>query len=57
MESLALTNDAYKASRDRVSHIEAKLSLLKDRQKKLAELWEHEISVMTKIKAIKRLTC
>ena len=48
MELLSLTNDTDKASRDRVSHIEAELSLLKNE-----EQWEHEKSVMTKIQSIK----
>ena len=53
MERLSLTSDIDKASRDRLSRIEAELSLLKDRQKELTEQWEREKSVMTKIQSIK----
>ena len=53
MERLSLTSDTDKASRDRLSRIEAELSLLKDRQKELTEQWEREKSVMTKIQSIK----
>lgn len=53
MERLSLTNDTDKASRDRLSRIEAELSLLKERQKGLTEQWEREKSVMTKIQSIK----
>lgn len=53
MERLSLTNDTDKASRDRLSRIEAELSLLKEKQKDLTEQWEREKSVMTKIQSIK----
>nr|ACF80454.1 unknown [Zea mays] len=53
MERLSLTNDTDKASKDRLSRLEAELSLLKDKQRQLTEKWEHEKSVMTKIQSIK----
>ncbi|KAA3464394.1 chaperone protein ClpB4, mitochondrial isoform X1 [Gossypium australe] len=53
MERLSLTNDTDKASRDRLSRLESELSLLKKRQAELAEQWEHEKTVMTRIQSIK----
>ncbi|XP_021297725.1 chaperone protein ClpB3, chloroplastic [Herrania umbratica] len=53
MERLSLTNDTDKASRDRLSRLEAELSLLKEKQAELTEQWEHEKTVMTRIQSIK----
>ena len=53
MERLSLTNDTDKASRDRLSKLESELDLLKQRQKDLADQWEHEKSVMSNIQSIK----
>ncbi|XP_022739632.1 chaperone protein ClpB3, chloroplastic-like [Durio zibethinus] len=53
MERLSLTNDNDKASRDRLSRLEAELSLLKEKQAELTEQWEHEKTVMTRIQSIK----
>uniref|UniRef100_A0A2P2PHQ8 Uncharacterized protein MANES_02G051600 n=1 Tax=Rhizophora mucronata TaxID=61149 RepID=A0A2P2PHQ8_RHIMU len=53
MERLSLTNDTDKASKDRLSRLEAELSLLKKKQAELTEQWEHEKSVMTRIQSIK----
>ncbi|KAG9439323.1 hypothetical protein H6P81_019488 [Aristolochia fimbriata] len=53
MERLSLTNDTDKASKDRLSRLEAELSLLKKKQEELTEQWEHEKSVMTRIQSIK----
>ncbi|XVF60637.1 hypothetical protein PTKIN_Ptkin08bG0064400 [Pterospermum kingtungense] len=53
MERLSLTNDTDKASKDRLSRLEAELSLLKERQAELTEQWEHEKTVMTRIQSIK----
>ncbi|KAK8710125.1 hypothetical protein V6N13_145464 [Hibiscus sabdariffa] len=53
MERLSLTNDTDKASRDRLSRLEAELSLLKEKQAELTEQWEHEKTVMTNIQSIK----
>ncbi|KAK6928128.1 Clp ATPase, C-terminal [Dillenia turbinata] len=53
MERLSLTNDTDKASKDRLSRLEAELSLLKEKQAELSEQWEHEKSVMTRIQSIK----
>ncbi|GMI99269.1 casein lytic proteinase B3, CASEIN LYTIC PROTEINASE B-P, ALBINO AND PALE GREEN 6 [Hibiscus trionum] len=53
MERLSLTNDTDKASRDRLSRLEAELSLLKEKQSELTEQWEHEKTVMTNIQSIK----
>ncbi|MQL80410.1 hypothetical protein Taro_012859, partial [Colocasia esculenta] len=53
MERLSLTNDTDKASRDRLSRLDAELSLLKEKQAQLTEQWEHEKSVMTRIQSIK----
>lgn len=57
MEKLSLTNDTDKASKDRLSRLEAELSLLKERQAELSEQWEHEKSVMTRIQSIKEEVC
>ncbi|KAJ4815395.1 hypothetical protein LUZ62_027961 [Rhynchospora pubera] len=53
MERLSLTNDTDKASKDRLARLEAELALLKEKQAELAEQWEHEKNVMTKIQSIK----
>ncbi|KAK9272655.1 hypothetical protein L1049_003031 [Liquidambar formosana] len=53
MERLSLMNDTDKASKDRLSRLEAELSLLKEKQAQLTEQWEHEKSVMTRIQSIK----
>ncbi|KAF8042133.1 hypothetical protein BT93_A0670 [Corymbia citriodora subsp. variegata] len=53
MEKLSLANDTDRASKDRLSRLEAELALLKERQAQLAEQWEHEKSVMTRIQSIK----
>ncbi|KAK6128874.1 hypothetical protein DH2020_037391 [Rehmannia glutinosa] len=53
MERLSLTNDTDKATKDRLSRLEAELSLLKQRQAELNEQWEHEKTVMTRIQSIK----
>lgn len=53
MERLSLTNDTDKASKERLNRLEAELSLLKEKQSELAEQWEHEKSVMTRIQSIK----
>ena len=48
-----LANDTDKASKDRLSRLDAELSLLKEKQAQLNEQWEHEKSVMTRIQSIK----
>ncbi|EEF36270.1 chaperone protein ClpB3, chloroplastic [Ricinus communis] len=53
MEKLSLTNDTDRASRDRLSRLDAELSLLKKKQAELTEQWEHEKTVMTRIQSIK----
>ncbi|OMO73229.1 Chaperonin ClpA/B [Corchorus capsularis] len=53
MERLSLTNDTDRASRDRLTRLEAELSLLKEKQAELTEQWEHEKTVMTRIQSIK----
>lgn len=53
MERLSLVNDTDKASKDRLSRLDAELSLLKEKQTSLTEQWEHEKSVMTRIQSIK----
>ncbi|KAK4346440.1 hypothetical protein RND71_032779 [Anisodus tanguticus] len=53
MERLSLTNDTDRASRDRLTRLEAELSLLKERQAELTEQWEHEKTVMTRIQSVK----
>ncbi|KAK9061716.1 hypothetical protein SSX86_018899 [Deinandra increscens subsp. villosa] len=53
MERLSLTSDTDKASKDRLSRLEAELALLKERQSELNEQWEHEKSVMTNMQSIK----
>ena len=53
MEKLSLANDTDKASKDRLSRLDAELSLLKEKQAQLTEQWEHEKSVMTRLQSIK----
>ncbi|GFZ19265.1 casein lytic proteinase B3 [Actinidia rufa] len=53
MERLSLMNDTDKASKDRLSRLEAELALLKEKQSQLNEQWEHEKTVMTRIQSIK----
>ncbi|RWR75470.1 chaperone protein ClpB3, mitochondrial [Cinnamomum micranthum f. kanehirae] len=53
MEKLSLKNDTDKASKERLTKLEADLALLKQKQKDLTEQWEHEKALMTKIRSIK----
>ncbi|CAL9042535.1 unnamed protein product [Musa banksii] len=53
MEKLSLKNDTDKASKERLSKLEADLTSLKQKQKELTEQWEQEKSLMTKIRSIK----
>ncbi|VAI56019.1 unnamed protein product [Triticum turgidum subsp. durum] len=53
MEKLSLKNDTDKASKERLSKLEAELESLKQKQKNLSEHWEYEKSLMTRIKSIK----
>ncbi|WCJ25633.1 Chaperone protein ClpB [Euphorbia peplus] len=53
MEKLSLKNDTDRASKDRLSRLDAELSLLKTKQAELTEQWEHEKTVMTRIQSIK----
>ncbi|XP_058067607.1 chaperone protein ClpB3, mitochondrial [Magnolia sinica] len=53
MEKLSLKNDTDKASKERLSKLEADLALLKQKQKDLAEQWEREKALMTRIRQIK----
>jgi ATP-dependent Clp protease ATP-binding subunit ClpB len=53
MEKLSLKNDTDKASKERLSKLEAELESLKQKQKNLSEHWEYEKSLMTRIGAIK----
>ncbi|KAL7190582.1 hypothetical protein ACSBR2_022794 [Camellia fascicularis] len=53
MERLSLMNDTDKASKDRLHRIEAELAVLKEKQARLNEQWEHEKAVMTRIQSIK----
>eukprot|EP00268_Persea_americana_P034549 TRINITY_DN34176_c0_g1_i3.p1 TRINITY_DN34176_c0_g1~~TRINITY_DN34176_c0_g1_i3.p1 ORF type:complete len:934 (-),score=233.66 TRINITY_DN34176_c0_g1_i3:263-3064(-) len=53
MEKLSLKNDTDKASKERLSKLEDDLALLKLKQKELAEHWEHEKTLMTRIRSIK----
>ncbi|XVF58389.1 hypothetical protein PTKIN_Ptkin07bG0062500 [Pterospermum kingtungense] len=53
MERLSFTNDTNKASRDRLSYLEAELFLLQDKQAELTEQWEHEKTVVTRMHSIK----
>ena len=57
MERLSLMNDTDKASKDRLSRLEAELALLKEKQSQLNEQWEHEKTVMTRIQSIKEEVC
>jgi len=56
MEKLSLKNDTDKASKERLSKLEAELESLKQKQKNLSEHWEYEKSLMTRIKSIKEET-
>lgn len=53
MEKLSLKNDTDKASKERLSKLEAELESLKRKQKNLSEHWEYEKSLMTRIRSIK----
>lgn len=53
MEKLSLKNDTDKASKERLSKLESDLCLYKEKQKKLGEHWEHERSLMNRIRSIK----
>ncbi|XP_004501376.1 chaperone protein ClpB4, mitochondrial [Cicer arietinum] len=53
MEKLSLKNDTDKASKERLSKLENDLSLLKQKQKELAEQWDSEKGLMTRIRSIK----
>ncbi|XP_077221851.1 casein lytic proteinase B4 [Tasmannia lanceolata] len=53
MEKLSLKNDTDKASKERLSKLEADLGLLKQKQKDLQEDWEQEKTLMTRIRSIK----
>ncbi|KAH7846794.1 hypothetical protein Vadar_018253 [Vaccinium darrowii] len=57
MERLSLTNDTDKASKDRLSRLEAELALLKEKQGQLNEQWEHEKTAMTRLQSIKEEVC
>ncbi|RLN08813.1 uncharacterized protein C2845_PM11G00890 [Panicum miliaceum] len=56
MEKLSLKNDTDKASKERLSKLEAELESLKQKQKNLSEHWEYEKSLMTRIRSIKEET-
>uniref|UniRef100_A0A0E0NAT1 Clp R domain-containing protein n=1 Tax=Oryza rufipogon TaxID=4529 RepID=A0A0E0NAT1_ORYRU len=56
MEKLSLKNDTDKASKQRLSKLEADLESLKQKQKNLSEHWEYEKSLMTRIRSIKEET-
>uniref|UniRef100_K3YPM3 Clp R domain-containing protein n=1 Tax=Setaria italica TaxID=4555 RepID=K3YPM3_SETIT len=56
MEKLSLKNDTDKASKERLSKLEAELESLKQKQKNLSEHWEYEKSLMTRIGSIKEET-
>ena len=53
MEKLSLKNDTDKASKERLSKLEAELEALKQKRKNLSEHWEYEKSLMTRIRSIK----
>ncbi|XP_076959813.1 chaperone protein ClpB3, chloroplastic-like [Bidens hawaiensis] len=55
MERLSLTSDTDKASKDRLTRLEAELVLMKERQFELNEQWEHEKSVVTNMQSIKEV--
>eukprot|EP00271_Cylindrocystis_brebissonii_P010349 TRINITY_DN2651_c0_g1_i1.p1 TRINITY_DN2651_c0_g1~~TRINITY_DN2651_c0_g1_i1.p1 ORF type:complete len:1031 (-),score=214.44 TRINITY_DN2651_c0_g1_i1:1000-4092(-) len=53
MERLSLEHDTDRASRDRLERLETELANLRTKQQQLAEQWEHEKTVMTRIQSIK----
>ncbi|KAM7267702.1 hypothetical protein ACFE04_009868 [Oxalis oulophora] len=53
MEKLSLEHDTDRASKERLSRIEAELALLKERQTQLTEQWEGEKSIMSHIQHVK----
>lgn len=53
MEKLSLKNDSNKASKERLSKLEADLASLKQKQNELTAQWEQEKSLMNKISSIK----
>ncbi|XP_057439202.1 chaperone protein ClpB4, mitochondrial-like [Lotus japonicus] len=53
-EKLSLKNDTTdKASKERLSKLENDLSLLKQKQKELTDLWDNEKALMTRISSLK----
>lgn len=57
MEKLSLQKDTDKASKERLSKLEADLELLKQKQTELAKHWEHEKNLMNQIRSIKEEVC
>lgn len=53
MEKLSLKNDTDKASKERLHKLENDLNSLKQKQKEVAEQWESEKALMTRIRSIK----
>lgn len=53
MEKLSLKTDTDKASKERLTKLESDLESLKEKQKELAEQWEREKVLMTRIRSIK----
>lgn len=53
MEKLSLKTDTDKASKERLTKLESDLESLKEKQKELAEQWERENVLMTRIRSIK----
>ncbi|KAF3786651.1 Chaperone protein [Nymphaea thermarum] len=53
MEKLSLKNDTDKAAKARLTKLETDLETLKQKQKELAEQWQHEKGLMTRIRSIK----
>lgn len=53
MERLSLKNDTDKASKERLTKLEADLDSLKEKQKAFNEQWEREKSLITRIRSIK----
>eukprot|EP01018_Ginkgo_biloba_P006974 Gb_21720 [translate_table: standard] len=53
MERLSLKNDTDKASKERLSKLDADLEVLKQKQRELTAEWEFEKTLMTRIQSIK----
>ncbi|KAL9260872.1 Chaperone protein ClpB4, mitochondrial-like protein [Drosera capensis] len=53
MEKLSLKHDSDKVSKERLQKLDSDLSVLKEKQKELNEIWKREKDLMNRIKSLK----